>query len=243
MSRYVLCHGSWYGSSTWERVSQRLAGAGHEAVAVRYPGDAGDGTPVAQITQQSYVDAVLSELDGAPEPAILVGHSMGGMVIALASAQRPEKVTGAIYVSAFLLADGASIFEYSQSAPEFAASLLAQYLVVEAEQGISFIKPEGLREAFLADASDEDFAWAKERTQVDYLAPSGTPVSLDGAFARVPRFYVETSEDRAVPVQAQRRMHSEAGVEGVVEVQGSHSAYITKPDAVTQAILGFGGRA
>jgi len=243
MSTYVLCHGSWYGPSTWERVSARLLEAGHQTVAVSYPGDAGDGTPAAQITQQSYVDAALAAVDAAAEPVTLVGHSMGGMVIALASAARPERVKAAVYVSAFLLPDGASIFELSQSAPEFATSLLPQHLQVEPDKGISSIKPEGLREAFLADAGDEDFAWAKERTQVDYLAPSGTPVSLDGGFERVPRFYVETGEDRAVPVEAQRKMHSEAGVEDVVEILGSHSAYITKAQAVAQAILGFGGSA
>jgi pimeloyl-ACP methyl ester carboxylesterase len=164
---------------------------------------------------------------------------MGGMVISLACDQRPDKVKAAVYVSAFLLPDGASIFDYSQSAPEFASSLLPQYLAVDPEKGISSIKPDGLREAFLGDASEEDFAWASVRTQVDYLAPSGTPVSLGRGFSRVPRFYVETSEDRAVPVEAQRRMHSQAGVEAVATVVGSHSAYITHPGAVAAAILGF----
>ena len=39
MSTYVLCHGSWYAPSTWERVSARQARAGHQAVAVSYPED------------------------------------------------------------------------------------------------------------------------------------------------------------------------------------------------------------
>jgi len=241
MSTYVLCHGSWYGPSTWERLAERLVAAGHQAVAVSYPGDAGDDTPASAITQQSYVDAVLAAVEHAQPPVTLVGHSMGGMVISLASDQRSDRVVAAVYVSAFLLPSGTSIFEYSQSTPEFAASILPQFLVVEPDRGISWIKPEGLREAFLGDASDEDFEWAKQRSQVDYLAPSGTPISLGSGFARVPRFYVETSEDRAVPVDAQRKMHSAAGISGFVEVPSSHSAYITRPDAVAQAILGFGG--
>jgi hypothetical protein len=113
-----------------------------------------------------------------------------------------------VYVSAFLLPDGKSIFDYSQSTPGFASLLLPQYLVVEPDKGISSIKPDGLREVFLADASDEDYAWASAHTQIDYLAPSGTQVSLDGGFGRVPRFYVETSQDRAVPLEAQRRGRS-----------------------------------
>jgi pimeloyl-ACP methyl ester carboxylesterase len=240
MSTYILCHGSWYQPSTWTRVAGELNRAGHAASTVSYPGDAGDETPASEITQQSYVDAVLGVVDAADEPVVLVGHSMGGMVISLASDQRPDRIEAAVYVSAFLLPDGNSIFDYSQSTPEFATSLLPQYLVVEPEKGISSIKPDGLRKVFLADASDEDFAWASERTQVDYLAPSGTPVSLDGGFSAVRRFYMETIEDRAVPVDAQRKMHSDAGVEAVASVDGSHSAYITRPDAVAAAIVGFG---
>jgi len=169
----------------------------------------------------------------------LVGHSMGGMVIALASDQRSERVDAAIYVSAFLLPDGKSIFEYSQTTREFASSLLPKYLVVDQENGVSLITPEGLREAFLADASNEDFAWAKQCTQVDYLAPSGTPVSLGGGFDSVPRFYVEPVQDRAVPIEAQRKMAQEAGVREVVTLDGSHSAYITKAGEVADAILAF----
>jgi pimeloyl-ACP methyl ester carboxylesterase len=125
----------------------------------------------------------VAAIDAADEPVILVGHSMGGMVISLASAQRQGRVAGAGCVRAFLLPDGKSIFAYSQSTPEFASSLPPKYLVVEPDKGVSWIKPRGVREAFLADASDDDFAWAEARTQVDYLAPSATPVSLDGGFA------------------------------------------------------------
>lgn len=120
----------------------------------------------------------------------------------MASDQRPDKLAAAVYVSAFLLPDGMSIFDYSQTTPEFGSSLLPRYLLVEPEKGISSIRPEGLRDVFLADATEEDFAWASERTQVDYLAPSGTPVALDGGFSRVPRFYIEATEDRALPVEA-----------------------------------------
>ena len=66
MSIYILCHGSWYQPSTWERVADRLHDAGRRSVTVTYPGDEGDGTPAPEIAQQSYVDAALAAIDGAP---------------------------------------------------------------------------------------------------------------------------------------------------------------------------------
>jgi poly(3-hydroxybutyrate) depolymerase len=50
VSTYVLCHGSWYTPSPWERISECLAAADHEAIAVTYPGDVGDQTPGSQVT-------------------------------------------------------------------------------------------------------------------------------------------------------------------------------------------------
>ena len=41
-----------------------------------------------------YVDDLVRWLDAQPAPAILAGHSVGGTVSLLASAQRPEKVSG-----------------------------------------------------------------------------------------------------------------------------------------------------
>jgi pimeloyl-ACP methyl ester carboxylesterase len=211
MSTFVLCHGSWYGPGSWELVADRLRGAGHSVVAVGYPGDAGDLTPAVEIHQQSYVQAVLEQIDATSDRVTLVGHSMGGMVISLASDERPDQIRAAIYLSAFLLPNGASIFDFSQGQPEFADSLLANYLVIEPEKGISSINPDGLRDAFAADATDEQLEWARQFTQPDYLEPSGTPVSLGAAFERVPRFYIETTADKAVPPAAQRNMHTARG--------------------------------
>jgi len=234
----ILCHGSWYGPGSWARLAAELEHAGHSTTAVTYPGDAGDGTPASDIHLSSYVDAVVAAIDASTGPVTLVGHSMGGTVISHAADRRPDAVERSIYISAFLLPEGQSLFAFSQSAPEFATSLLPAHLVIDEEHGVSSIAEDGFREAFAADADDETYAWARSQAQQDYLEPSGTPAHYEGGFARVPRFYVETTEDRAVPVEAQRAMQK-LGVEAVASVAGSHSAYITRPAEVAAAILGF----
>jgi pimeloyl-ACP methyl ester carboxylesterase len=55
------------------------------------------------------------------------------------------------------------------------------------------------------------------------------------AWRKKPSWYMVTSEDRMIPPPAQRFMSERAGSK-VVEVDGSHSIYVSKPDAVASLI-------
>jgi len=50
-------------------------------VARDLPGLGLDRTPAAEITLQAYADAVCEALAKEADPAVVVGHSMGGVVI------------------------------------------------------------------------------------------------------------------------------------------------------------------
>ena len=95
MSTYVLIHGSWHGAWCWYKVVPRLEQAGHTALAIDLPGHGRDWTPPQDVSMQTYVDSVCGVLDTLPEPAILVGHSRGGIVISqVAESRREDQSTG-----------------------------------------------------------------------------------------------------------------------------------------------------
>jgi pimeloyl-ACP methyl ester carboxylesterase len=50
-----------------------------------------------------------------------------------------------------------------------------------------------------------------------------------------PSWYLVTTEDRMIPPPAQREMSARAG-STVVEVAGSHSIYVSQPEAVADLI-------
>ncbi len=92
MSTYVLVHGAWHGSWCWEKVVPLLEQAGHQVEALDLPGHGQDKTPIREITLAAYTNRVCETLDAQAEPVILVGHSLGGMVITQAAEERPAKI-------------------------------------------------------------------------------------------------------------------------------------------------------
>ena len=87
MSDIILVHGACHGAWCWRDVIPGLEARGHRVRALDMPGrgvpdDAGD------LTLADQADTILAALDG---PAVLVGHSAGGLSIsAAAQAARPS---------------------------------------------------------------------------------------------------------------------------------------------------------
>ena len=100
MARIVLVHGAFAGAWCWEPVLPGLRAAGHDVEAIDLPGSGEDTTPVAEVSLDAYATRVCEVLAGG-RPAVLVGHSMGGMVDnpgggALPGARRRARVPGRI---------------------------------------------------------------------------------------------------------------------------------------------------
>ena len=76
MARILLIHGAAHGAWCWRDVIPALAERGHQARAIDLPSHGQDTTPAAEVTLQSYVQAIQAALD---EPAVIVAHSMGGV--------------------------------------------------------------------------------------------------------------------------------------------------------------------
>lgn len=64
------------------------------------------------ITLRTYVDHVIDNISRLPDKPVLVGHSMSGIVLSQLAEEHPEKIGAIVYLSAFLLRDGESIWEF-----------------------------------------------------------------------------------------------------------------------------------
>ena len=108
MTTFVLVHGASHGSWCWDKVVPLLVAQGHEAIAVDLPGNTyGElDIPAGQVTLKSYTDHVCEVLDELDEPAILVGHSLGGLTITQSAEYRPDKIKTLVYLTALLLGNG-----------------------------------------------------------------------------------------------------------------------------------------
>ena len=237
MSTYVLVHGSWHGSWCWNKVLPRLEEAGHRVIAIDLPGHGGDGTSLRDVTLQSYVTCVTDVLDGLgpDERAILVGHSRGGVVISQAAEQRPEKIERLVYLAAYLLRNGETMFATALSDTE---SLIVSHLEVNEAEGWHMVRERGMRECLYSDCSEEDIALARSRLSPEANLPAVTPVRVsDARFGRVPRVYVECLRDRVVSPAMQRRMQARLPCERVLSLETGHSPFLSAPEELVRHLL------
>lgn len=223
MSGFVLVHGSWHGAWVWDRVAPFLAAAGHRVEAPDLPGRGGDPRPPAAISLDDHVDRVVDALSLLDGPAVVVGHSFGGFVISHVAERAPDRVGLLVYLAAFLLRNGETVLEVVRSVPP-----AAPYLDVREDAGLILVRPDAARHVFYDDCSTEDADRATARLVPEALAPRRTPARItDERFGRVPRVYLETVEDRALPIAAQRRMQAALPCREVVSLPSGHSPFLS----------------
>jgi pimeloyl-ACP methyl ester carboxylesterase len=98
VSRYVLVHGAWHGAWCGEKVVPLLEARGHTAEAIDLPGHGRDETPIGEVTLEAYTERLCQTLAARPEPAVLVGHSLGGIAITRAAERCPKRVQVLVYL-------------------------------------------------------------------------------------------------------------------------------------------------
>jgi pimeloyl-ACP methyl ester carboxylesterase len=233
MSRYVLVHGAWHGSWCWKKVVPLLRQAGHQVEILDLPGHGQDRTPIREISLAAYTKRVCETLDAQAEPVILVGHSMGGIVITQVAEEHPEKIQTLVYLTAFLPQNGESLLQLARMNTD---SLLTPNLVANEEQGyLTFKAGAPLREIFYADCSDEDVARAMALLVPQAIAPMATPVRISAEhFGRVPRVYIECLCDRTITPPMQKMMYTATPCHTILSMETSHSPFFSAPQELVR---------
>jgi pimeloyl-ACP methyl ester carboxylesterase len=243
MARFLLVHGAMGGAWVWERVIPGLEAAGHTAEAIDLPGQGADTTPLSEITLDRYADAVCDALAGG-RPAVLAGHSMGGMVITQAAARRPDLVERLIYVSAFCPQPGESLIDITQR-PEAAGDAVQANIAVEGDPPVATMAPERAVEAVYHCATPEQIEWAMQRRASQPVIPFTQPFELPEtnaeAFRALPRAYISCLQDRAIRPPIQKVMYGAAGCDPIIEIDTDHSPWLTASDELVDALLTIAG--
>jgi pimeloyl-ACP methyl ester carboxylesterase len=102
----LLVHGAWADSSSWNGVVDLLLKGGYDVRAL----------PNTLRGVEADAAVISTYLKTVPGPVVLVGHSYGGTVITVASANAPN-VKALVYVDAFAPDAGETIQEELASAP------------------------------------------------------------------------------------------------------------------------------
>jgi pimeloyl-ACP methyl ester carboxylesterase len=237
----VLVHGAWHGGWCWAELQAALAAQGVASIAPDLPGHGEDRSPQADLAGDGEsVSKVIAGIDG---PVVLVGHSYGGNVIsqAMTDPATAAKVTHLIYVCAIARPQGQSFGMLPKEVHE--GSLLGP-LVRRGEDGLTTLDTSDVaaaKAAFYADCSDEQVAAAVTRLSPQRQANLGATTVITAPLL-VPSTYVVCTQDRAIPIAAQRTMIDDLRSAGasidVVDLESSHSPFLSMPEAVASILIG-----
>ncbi|MFG3026782.1 alpha/beta fold hydrolase [Streptomyces sp. NPDC048254] len=214
----VLVHGGFVDGSGWQGIYDVLKRDGYNVSIVQNP----------TLSLEGDVAATRMVLDAQDGPAVLVGHSYGGAVISEAGSH--PKVAALVYVAAFAPDKDESVSTLIADPPPGAPVPP----ILPPRDGFLFLDREKFADSFAADVPAELAA---------FMADSQVPWGLDALNGAVsepawrvkPSWYLVATDDRMIPPPAQRAMSERAG-STVVEVPGSHSVYVSRPDAVADLI-------
>ncbi|MEU7899674.1 alpha/beta hydrolase [Nonomuraea sp. NPDC049152] len=214
----VLVHGGFVDGSGWQGVYDELARDGFTIRIVQNPTLSLEGDVAA--THQ-----VLDTLDG---PAVLVGHSYGGVVIS--EAGNHPNVGALAYIAAFAPDKGESVSTLIADPPPGAAVPP----ILPPRDGFLFLDRDKFHGAFAADLPAQVGAFMAD-AQVPWGVDALGGTVTEPAWRHKPAWYLVATEDRMIPPPAQRGMAERAGA-SVVEAIGSHAVYVSQPAAVADLI-------
>jgi pimeloyl-ACP methyl ester carboxylesterase len=221
---FVLISGAWHGAWCWHKVVPLLEAEGHRVITPDLPG----------VTLEGWARFVAEVIAAEPEPVVLVGHSRGGAVISRAAELAPARVRRLVYVAGYLLQAGGTVAGAARADTD---SLVPPNMIPAAGGATCLLRASVIREALFGQCTDEDYDYALARLAPEPLKPLVTALRVsEQAFGRIPRAYIECSQDRAITLAAQRRMRAALPCSPVYTLDSDHSPFLSHPVALASLL-------
>ena len=225
---FVLVHGAWQGPYVWATVKTKLESKGQKVIVVELPGHGVDTTAPVTLSINIYRDKVIAAINNTTGKVILVGHSMGGVVVSAVAEKIPERIKKLVYVGAFLPANGQSLLDLAFQDKQ---SLLGASLLPSADQLTLDIIQKNIVSIFCQDASDEIKILAVSKFRVEPAIPfTNKAVLTDANFGKVDKYYISTLQDHAIGINLQNQMITSAHISKVYSINTGHYPFLSKPD-------------
>ena len=231
---FLLIHSAWLGSWQWEEVKNILEASGHVVITPDLPGHGADKTEPKDISMNDYVTVITDILKQQNNPVVLVGHSFNGITVSRAAELQPDKVKSIVYLTAFLLPNGGSFFNAVQGVE---GSKAVENFYLSEDKTYALVKEEEIQNAFAHDIPKESFDAAKKHIVPEPSAPLMYELEItDENWGQIPKYYIECTEDRAIPIGVQRAMYS-GNVKKSFSLNSSHTPNFSQPKELANILM------
>jgi pimeloyl-ACP methyl ester carboxylesterase len=233
MGVFVLVHGGGQGGWVWQQVARLLRTRGHDVYTPTLTGFGErhhlDGPGVSF---QTFVDDVANVLtEEGLEEVVLVGHSMGGVVIPRVAEAVPERVRRVVWATAVVTRDGQNLIEAVPQSPWIARA------VTLGPGGIAKTDLELLLDAGIQDGTPEQRAFIRDRHRPYPPHALLEPGRLsDFLKLGLPTGYILATLDRAIEPHIARGFMDLLPDCRKTEIEAGHQCMNTRPHEVTNIL-------
>jgi pimeloyl-ACP methyl ester carboxylesterase len=223
MTTFVLIHGSYQGGWIWQRVAERLRGAGHRVHAPTLDGCAERKHQVRPgITTETHAEEIAELLFYEDlRDAVMVGTSSGGMVLCRAAEAVRDRIARLVLVDALALVDGERIRDIVQRSTAQPSGLVAGPTREDAENRL------------FADLDPATRAWALERYTLHPIGIYENPVRLATFWSEAWRASVIRCRRAQNPGEAHQRRTAERLRASWHELDTGHYPMLSMPAELT----------
>ncbi len=233
---YVLVHGAWADESAWGFVRNDLA-KNANVVVINLPAHGADNTYGVGVGLIDYVKTVSEAINKVSGKVILVGHSMAGVIISQVAENYPTKIDKLIYVSAYLPKNGENVTGITN---KFLNNKPIEVFEFNKDYSLLSIKKEALPTVVCADCPQYMKDVIVKYHRAEPTKALNDNVTLTAKFAAIPKYYISTKNDYAVPYALQQQMIKDNGtVKKVVEFNTSHLSFVVQPEEFVKTIVSF----
>lgn len=237
MATFLLVHGAFHGGWCWDLLVPKLQSLGHrvEAFDLAQPGDA---TNSADALLDGWTDVVVARAVAHGEPVILVGHSRGGIVVSATAERIPDHVARSVYCAAMLVDSGETM---ADTRARLTGTSGPRVQIDPDPDGLHLgADPTSVVELIYHRAEPADrepmIGRLTKEPRAGFLI---APHLSSSRYGRVPRAFIECTDDRVFSVDLQRGMQRSQPCDIVIRLDADHAPYLSAPTALAAALHGI----
>lgn len=228
MARVLLIHGSCSGAWCWRDVLPYM-----DADTMDLPSHGTDKTPLAEVTLDMYVNAVIYQVNKSSEQVVLAGHSAAGIVIAAVAERIPKQIKRLVYICAYAPNDGDALDTMRKRAKR---QLVMPAVVVATDRQSYGFDPIKMIPIVYHDCPLEAISYAQKNICPEAILPHATKVHLGTNYNSVPRSYILCGDDRTIPPEEQERMISGWPLRDVHRLNCGHAPFFSCPEILANLL-------
>ncbi|CAI8606736.1 unnamed protein product [Vicia faba] len=248
---FVLVHGAYHGAWCWYKVATMLKSAGHNVTTVELAASGINPIQVQEIRQISqYYEPLMTFMESLPpnEKVILVGHSIGGVSTSVAMEKFPDKISVAVFVTAYVLSQNLTYPTIQQEEARRITNLMdSKFFFFDGPNKPAtarLLGPKYLASSLYQLSPPEDLTLALSLVRPDplyndvELLKKETAVTNDRN-GRVPKIFVISKSDNLITEDFQKWIIERSGPFAEVKVinDSDHMVMFSKPQNLTSILI------